>query len=247
VPARTTALHPFDEVREVRGAGWPRAAELAVGAVTFAAFLRGDRAGRHDAALTAGLAATRGGRPVIAVAVDRATRPTPAAYRLARRAVALAARLRLPLVTFVDTPGADPSHESEQAGIAGEIARLMAAVTTHPVPTVSIVTGEGGSGGALAFAACDRLYLMEGAVFSVIAPEGAAAILRRDASQAAEVAPLLKLTGPDLLDLGIIDGIVDRDELATAVDHALVTAQPGDGLARFDRASARWLREPSGP
>jgi len=242
-PARRSDIDPYGAVRGVRDPEWPHAGDVAHTALDDAVTLHGDRAGGRDHAVTAALATTKGGRAVVALVIERRERPTPTGYRLARRAVALAARLSLPVVTFVDTPGADPSAASENAGIAGEIARLMAAVATHPAPTAAVVTGEGGSGGARAFAACDRLYLMDGAVFSVIAPEGAAAILHRDASRAAEVAPLLKLTGPDLVGLGIVDGIVAHDDVAAAVDHALATAHPGDGLRRFDRASARWLRE----
>src|SRR5205823_2295524 len=97
-------------------------------------------------------------------------RPRPAGYRVARRLLALAARLGLPVVTFVDTPGADPTEPSHHGGLAGEIARTLAAMTAHSAPTVSVVVGEGGSGGALAFAATDRLYLVTDAFFSVISP-----------------------------------------------------------------------------
>jgi acetyl-CoA carboxylase carboxyl transferase subunit beta len=242
---RGTRDMAYAQVQAVRAQDWVDIFDVAHNpAVEFIAQMRGDRAGGKGWATEAALGMTVGGRAVVAIVLRPVPRPRPADYRLARRAVALAARLRLPVVTFVDSPGADPSHESEQAGIAGEIARLMAAIATHPAPTVSIVTGEGGSGGALAFAACDRLYLLDGAVFSVIAPEGAAAILYRDALRAAEVAPFLKLTGPDLLEFGIIDGIVARDDVAHAIDHALATAQPGDGLTRFDTATRRAIVEP---
>jgi acetyl-CoA carboxylase alpha subunit len=150
------------------------------------------------------------------------------------------------VVTFVDTPGADPGEASDHAGLAGEIARMLAAVTAHPAPTVSIVVGEGGSGGALAFAATDRLYMLEDAFFSVIAPEGAAAILERDPSHAPSLAARLRLTARDMMDLHIADGIVATDESGDAVravvEHALATANPGDGRARFDEATRAWLR-----
>ncbi len=114
----------------------------------------------------------------------------------------LAGRLGLPVVTMVDTPGADPSPESEADGIAGEIARTFAAMAACPTPTVSVCVGEGGSGGALALSYADRLLVSEHAIFSVIAPEGAAAILERDVTRSPDVADRLKLSSTDLLDLG---------------------------------------------
>jgi len=216
--------------------------------------LVGDRAGGVDPVVSCGLGVTRGGTAAAYVALDRHTldgRPRPAGYRTARRAVALAARLGLPVLTLVDTPGADPRDPSERSGIAGEIARTFAALGGHPAPTVSLVVGEGGSGGALAFAATDRCYLLDGAVFSVIAPEGAAAILERDAGRARELAPRLRLTGPDLVGLGIVDAVLPADspdgpggaEVAGVLDGALVSARPGEGLARLDSATRRWLNE----
>ncbi|MFN8035079.1 MAG: carboxyl transferase domain-containing protein [Acidimicrobiia bacterium] len=205
---------------------------------------RGDRAGGVDDVVRAGLGLTTRGRAVAYVALDRHTadgRPRPAGYRTARRLVALAARLHLPLLTIVDTPGADLSDASERGGIAGEIARTFAAVTGHRAPTVSLTVGEGGSGGALAFAATDRAYLLDGAIFSVIGPEGAAAILERDSSKAPQVAPLLKLTAPDLVRLGIVDGVVGPDTAADVLESALATARPGDGRARLDAATRRWV------
>jgi len=216
--------------------------------------LSGDRAGGVDPVVSCGLGRTRGGTGVAYVALDRHTldgRPRPAGYRTALRVVALAARLGLPVLTLVDTPGADPRDASERSGIAGEIARTFAALTAHPAPTVALVVGEGGSGGALAFAATDRCYLLEGSVFSVIAPEGAAAILERDAGRAAGMAPRLRLTGPDLVGLGIVDAVLPADSpdaegagsVVDAVDAALSAARPGEGLARLDSATRRWLNE----
>jgi acetyl-CoA carboxylase carboxyl transferase subunit beta len=190
--------------------------------------------------------ATVGGRRVVVVAHDRragAGRPGPAGMGLAQRAIALAGRLGLPLVTFIDTPGAEPGAAAEAAGIAGEIARTFAAMAELPTRSVAICVGEGGSGGALAFGHADRLLLLENAIFSVIGPEGAAAILERDVDKAPQVAERLKLTAPDLLGLGIIDGVVTEGlrEIADALALALDTAVPGDRLKRTDAASARWL------
>jgi acetyl-CoA carboxylase carboxyl transferase subunit beta len=192
-----------------------------------------------DPTVRAGLATFEGQR-VVVVASDRHAadgRPTPAGFRLAQRAFALAGRLRLPVLTFVDTPGAHPGAESEAGGIAGEIARTFASMATLPVPSVAVCVGEGGSGGALALASADRLLIQEHAIFSVIAPEGAAAILERDAGQAPLLADRLKLTSSDLLRLGIVDAVAPDDDLRAAIVDALASARVGDRERRFDEAT----------
>jgi acyl-CoA carboxylase subunit beta len=171
-------------------------------------------------------------------------RPRPAGYRLAQRAISLAGRLSLPLLTFVDTPGADPSASSEADGIAGEIARTFRAMAELTTTSVCVCVGEGGSGGALALAHADRLLIQEHAVFSVIAPEGAAAILERDAGKAPELAARLKLTSADLANLGIVDGVVSEPDpggLRLAIVAAFNEAAPGDRDRRIDRATLRWV------
>ncbi|MCB0977394.1 MAG: hypothetical protein KDB02_08035 [Acidimicrobiales bacterium] len=192
------------------------------------------------------------GRAVV-VASDRYAadgRPTPAGFRNAIRGIELAGRLGVPVVAIVDTPGAAPGPDAENDGIAAEIARTFAAMAAVPVPTVGICVGEGGSGGALAFVATDRLLIQEGGVFSVIGPEGAASILERDSTLAPRVASLLKLTAADLRDLGIVDEVVSDDltSAASAVLASLVecTAETcGSGRReRFDRVTRNWLSEP---
>ncbi len=162
---------------------------------------------------------------MILLALDRTHLPGPGAFRKARRCLEVAARLRLPVVTLVDTPGADPSELSEASGIAWEIAATFDAMLSAPVPILSIVTGEGGSGGALAFAAGDRLLIYEHAIFSVIGPEAAAAILWRDADKAPHAARSLKPTAHRLLDLGIADAVLaeppDGRSLAKIVAYHL--------------------------
>ena len=198
-----------------------------------------------DPVTRAGLA-TFEGRRVVVIAHDRHAaegRPLPAGFRLAQRAAALASRLGLPLLTFVDTPGADPGPEAEADGLAREIARTFSALDAISSVSVSVCVGEGGSGGALAIANADRLLIQRHAIFSVIAPEGAAAILRRDASLAPEVTPELRLTSGDLVDLGIVDAAVDEtaDAMRSAIIGAVGDARPGDRRRRFDGATTRWL------
>lgn len=186
------------------------------------------------------------GTEVVVVASDRHAgdgRPGPAAYRQARRAVDLAGRLGRPLVALVDTPGADPGPGSENGGIAREIAETFAAMDAVPVPTLALCVGEGGSGGALALAWADTLLVQEHATFSVIAPEGAAAILRRDAGQAAAVADQLALTSGALRDLGVVDGVLPDDVAGTvaAVRAALAEVPVGRRRARPDAVTVAGL------
>jgi acetyl-CoA carboxylase carboxyl transferase subunit beta len=166
---------------------------------------------------------------------------------LVQRAVGLAGRLGLAVVSLVDMPGAEPGSAAENAGAAGEIARTFAAMLDVATPTIAVCVGEGGSGGALALAAADVLVLQEHAIFSVIAPEGAAAILEHDATKAPEMAPHLKLTSADVVALGVADEVVP-DTVEAVVDavtrHLMAPPPTGARLARFDAATTRWLREP---
>jgi acetyl-CoA carboxylase carboxyl transferase subunit alpha len=132
----------------------------------------------------------------------------PDGYRKAMRLAKLAERFHNPIVTFVDTPGAYPGREAEERGQAEAIAKSLEFFAGLKTPIVVVVTGEGGSGGALAIAVGDRILMMENAVYSVISPEGCAGILWRDGAKAPEAAEALKITAPDLLKLGAIDEIV---------------------------------------
>jgi acyl-CoA carboxylase subunit beta len=232
----------WSEVLRARAAGRPTGIDRAARLCSSWLELRG-----LDPTVRAGLATVAGHRCVV-VASDRHTgdgRPTPDGFRLAQRAVALAGRLGLPVVTLVDTPGADPSPDAEAGGLGQEIAATFGALATCPTPIVSVCVGEGGSGGALALSYADRLLMCEHAIFSVIGPEGAAAILERDVSKAPQVADVLKLTSADLAALGIVDGVIgeSQDALDAAVATALDEAVPGDRERRFDAATARWLVE----
>jgi acetyl-CoA carboxylase carboxyl transferase subunit beta len=230
----------WGEVLRARAVGRPTGIDRAARLCTSWLELRG-----ADAVVRAGLA-TVADRRCVVVATDRYHRdgrPTPAGYRLAQRAVGLAGRLGLPVVTLVDTPGADPSPASEADGLAYEIAHTFEAMAGCPTPIVSVCVGEGGSGGALALSYADRLLMTGHAVFSVIGPEGAAAILERNPARGADVADLLRLTSADMLALGVVDKIIAEGQTAleVAVAAALDTAVPGEREARFDRVTARWI------
>jgi acetyl-CoA carboxylase alpha subunit len=230
----------WGEVLRARAIGRPTGIDRAARLCSSWLELRGT-----DPVVRAGLA-TVAGRRCVVVATDRyhaEGRPNAAGFRLAQRAVALAGRLGLPVVTLVDTPGADPSPQSEADGLAYEIAHTLRAFAECPTPVVSVCVGEGGSGGALALSYADRLIMAEHAVFSVIGPEGAAAILERDPDRAADVADRLALTSGDMLALGVVDEVIAEGQSALdgAVAAALETARVGERESRFDRVTARWL------
>jgi acyl-CoA carboxylase subunit beta len=201
-----------------------------------------------DPAIRAALATVAGQRCVV-IAMDRhafgdaAAKPGPGAFRLAQRALRLADRLGLPVLTLIDTPGADPSPGAEAAGLAGEIAHTLLAMAELRGASVALCVGEGGSGGAMALGHADRLLMLEGAVFSVIGPEAGAAILYRDRARVPELASALRSTAPDLLQLGIIDAIVPETVAAVRqqVARAFGEARPGDRLCREHQATAAAL------
>ncbi len=132
----------------------------------------------------------------------------PEGYRKALRLMKLAERFNRPILTFIDTPGAYPGVDAEQRGQSEAIARNLMEMARLRVPIIAVVTGEGGSGGALALAVADRVLMLEHAIYSVISPEGCAAILWNDPAKSADAASALRMTAPELLDLRIIDGII---------------------------------------
>jgi acetyl-CoA carboxylase carboxyl transferase subunit alpha len=180
--------------------------------------LHGDRQYRDDPSIVAGFALL-GGRPVMAIGEQRGRdtkenlrrnfgMPQPEGYRKVERLAHLASRLGLPIVTFVDTKGADPGITSEEHAQSEAIAMCLQAFATAKVPIVATVIGEGGSGGALALAIADRVIMLEHSTYSVASPDACAAILWSDATKAEEAASRLKLTAQDLEQFGVIDEIV---------------------------------------
>ncbi|HET7874912.1 MAG TPA: acetyl-CoA carboxylase carboxyltransferase subunit alpha, partial [Methylomirabilota bacterium] len=180
--------------------------------------LHGDRVFGDDKAIVGGLA-TFDGEPVVVIGHQkgRDTReniarnfgmPHPEGYRKALRLMQLAGKFGKPIITFIDTPGAYPGLGAEERGQAEAIARNLREMAGLPTPVICVVTGEGGSGGALAIGVGNRVLMLEYAIYSVISPEGCAAILWGDAAKAPEAAEVMRITAPDLLRLGVIDGIV---------------------------------------
>lgn len=211
---------PWDVVTTARSPERPLAHELLLEMTESLFVLNGDRAGGNDPAVDVGLGRIYGQR-IVVLSLDRGRAPGPAAFRKARRGIDLAERLSIPVVSLIDTRGADPSEESESGGIAWEIAALYQRLLTVPVPTLAVVTGEGGSGGALAFAATDLFLAYEGSFFSVIGPELAAEILWRESSRAPEAARRLHLSAHDLLRLGIADELIPEPADPAALKRVL--------------------------
>ncbi|MGH2570414.1 MAG: acetyl-CoA carboxylase carboxyltransferase subunit alpha [bacterium] len=202
--------------------------------------LRGDRGFADDRAIVAGIGGFRGrrvmfvghqkGRDIKEKLERNFGMPHPEGYRKALRLMRLAGRFRRPILTFIDTQGAYPGIGAEERGQSEAIARNLMEMTRIPVPIVGIVIGEGGSGGALALGVCDRVLMMENAVYSVISPEGCAAILWGDRSRAAEAADALRLTAQDLAELGVVDAIVPEPSGGAHRDFPAAARAVGDAL-----------------
>jgi acetyl-CoA carboxylase carboxyl transferase alpha subunit len=224
--------------------------------------LHGDRLFGDDEAVVAGLARI-GDRRVVVVGQQKGAdtdenirrnfgMPHPEGYRKAMRLMELGERLGLPIVTFVDVPGAHPGPESEERGIAEAIARSIGLMSRLRVPIVVVITGEGGSGGALAIAVGDVVIALENAVYSVISPEGCASILWRTADEAQTAALAMKMTAPDQQALGVVDIVIaeppggaHEDPAETALRIRTVVLEQLDALSRIpvdELVDARYRR-----
>jgi acetyl-CoA carboxylase carboxyl transferase subunit alpha len=249
-------------VRNARDVSRPHTLELLELMGTDVIELHGDRLFRDDPAIVAGFARLDG-RPIVFVGQQKGSEtdenirrnfgmPHPEGYRKAIRVFALAERLGLPVVTFVDTPGAFPGAASEERGVAEAIARSISMLTRLQVPVVVVITGEGGSGGALALAAGDVVLALENAIYSVISPEGCASILWRSAEAAQEAAVAMRLTAGEQLTLGVVDEVVPEpgegaqsDPAETARGLAAAIRRQLDRLAEVpveDLLEARYAR-----
>ena len=196
--------------------------------------LHGDRAFADDAAIVGGIGRLDGA-PVVVIGhqkgrnvKERVKRnfgmPHPEGYRKAQRLMLLAERFGRPVITFIDTPGAYPGLGAEERGQSEAIAASLRLMARLAVPIVAVVIGEGGSGGALALGVADRILMLEHSVYSVISPEGCAAILWKSADKAVDAADALKMTAKDLLALGVIDEIVPEPLGCAHRNHAAMAA-----------------------
>ncbi len=203
--------------------------------------LHGDRAFRDDEAIVGGVGKFRD-RAVMIIGHQKGRgtkenikrnfgQPRPEGYRKARRLMELAARLGLPILTFIDTQGAYPGIDAEERGQAEAIAKNLEIMSRLPVPIVATVIGEGGSGGALAIGVADRILMLEYAVYSVISPEGCAAILWKDQKKVELAAAQLKMTAADLLELGIADRVLDEPPGGAHRDPEAAALTVGDAIA----------------
>lgn len=234
-------LSAWQKTQVARHPERPKARDYIAALITDWTPLAGDRAFADDAAIQAGLGRFRG-RSVMVIATEKGAdtesrvahnfgMARPEGYRKARRLMELAGRFAIPVLTFVDTSGAFPGIDAEARGQAEAIARSIEACLSVPAPLVATVIGEGGSGGAVALAAGDAVLMLEHAIYSVISPEGCAAILWKDAAQAPAAAEALKLTAQDLHRLGLIDTIIPEPLGGAHRDSAAAIAAAGEAIS----------------
>jgi acetyl-CoA carboxylase carboxyl transferase subunit alpha len=233
-------LTPWQKVQLARHPDRPHGSDYIKELITEFTPLAGDRAFAEDRAIIGGLGRFRG-RSVMVIAHEKGAdtesrvkhnfgMARPEGYRKARRLMELAERFGLPVITFVDTAGAYPGIDAEARGQAEAIARSIEACLQLQVPLVASVIGEGGSGGAIAIAAGNKVLMMEHAVYSVISPEGCASILWRSAENAQDAAEAMRLTAQDLLKLGVIDAIVPEPLGGAHRERQAAIAALGDAI-----------------
>jgi acetyl-CoA carboxylase carboxyl transferase subunit alpha len=252
-------LAPAQKVQVARHPNRPHCMDYIDGLIEDFTPLAGDRGFAEDRAIIGGIGRFRGRSAMIIgqeKGNDTETRvrhnfgmAKPEGYRKAIRLMELAERFKLPVITMVDTAGAYPGVGAEERGQAEAIARSIDTCLRLKVPMIATVIGEGGSGGAIALAAADRVLMLEHAIYSVISPEGCASILWRTNTAAAEAAAALRLTAQDLKDLGVIDRVIaepiggahrDREEIMTAVGNAIEDSL--DELRGLDGSALRLKR-----
>ncbi len=204
--------------------------------------LAGDRAFGEDAAIVGGTGYFRG-KPVMVVGQQKGRdtkqkllrnfgMPKPEGYRKALRLMRLAAKFGRPIITLLDTPGAYPGIDAEERGQAEAIAVNLREMSRLGVPIIVVVIGEGGSGGALALGVGNRVLILQNAIYSVISPESCAAIIYRDSGKAAQAAAALKITAPDLFELGLVDEIVPEPGEGAHTDYDQAAQLLGDAIAK---------------
>jgi acetyl-CoA carboxylase carboxyl transferase subunit alpha len=235
-------LSAWQKVQVARHPERPHLTDYLGALVTDFTPLAGDRLFGEDAALIGGIGRLSGYSCVVignekgSDTEDRVKRnfgmARPEGYRKAQRLMKLAERFHLPVVALVDTPGAYPGIDAEARGQAEAIARCLQVSMDIRVPMIAVIIGEGGSGGAIAIAAGNRVLMLEHAVYSVISPEGCASILWRSADKAKDAAEALKLTAQDLLQLGVIDAIIPEPVGGAHRDRARTIQAVGEAIAR---------------
>ncbi|SCA91633.1 Acetyl-coenzyme A carboxylase carboxyl transferase subunit alpha [Pseudolactococcus piscium] len=213
----------------------------------------GDRNFRDDGAIIGGIASLAG-RPVTIVGIQKGKslqdnldrnfgQPHPEGYRKALRLMKQAEKFGRPVITFINTAGAFPGSGAEERGQGEAIARNLFEMSDLKVPVIAIINGEGGSGGALALAVADRVWMLENTMYSILSPEGFATILWKDSSRAPEAAELLKITSKDLLANGVIDKIIPEEDTIALLKAALITELDAlTSMTTEDLVEARYQR-----
>ncbi len=240
-------LTPYDRVQIARKKNRPTITDYID--VLFDDFieLKGDRLGAEDESILGGIASFRG-MPVTVIG-HRKGRTTeenikynfgmtsPEGYRKAVRLMKQAEKFHRPVITFVDTPGAYPGLEAETHGQSVAIAESIAKTITLKVPVITIITGEGSSGGALAISAADSVWMLENAVYSILSPEGFASIIWKDAKRAPEACDIMKITAGELLEFGLIDGVIPEGKQTLSTIRKMLSTE----LARLSKLSEQAL------
>jgi acetyl-CoA carboxylase carboxyl transferase subunit alpha len=241
-PQPTSELSAWDRVQIARHISRPHTLEYIRGLCDDFVELHGDRRYGDDPALIGGVASFEG-RTVVVLGHQKGknTRenmqrnfgmPKPEGYRKALRLFRHAEKFSLPLFCFIDTPAADPGKESEERGQANAVAECILTMAGLRTPIIAVVLGEGGSGGALAIGVADRVLMLENAIYSVVSPEGCASILWRDSSKAPEAARAMRVTAPDLRELGVADEIIPEPEGGAHLDAPAAIAAVRATMAR---------------
>jgi len=234
-------LSPWQKVQVARHPQRPHAKEFIEGLIDNFIPLAGDRCFAEDKALIAGMGLFNG-QSVLVLGTEKGGNtqervkhnfgmPKPEGYRKAKRIMDMAEKFQLPIITFVDTPGAFPGIDAEERGQSEAIASCIEKLLTLNVPIVSVVIGEGGSGGALAIAVADRILMLQHGIYSVISPEGCASILWRDAASAEQAATALKITSKDLSKMHIVDEVITEPVGGAHRDHALTFKRTSRAIA----------------
>jgi acetyl-CoA carboxylase carboxyl transferase subunit alpha len=238
---KSTGLTPWDRVQLARHANRPHALAYIGALCDEFVELHGDRADGDDTAMVGGIGRFRG-RTVMIVGHQKgeSTReniqrnfgmPKPEGYRKALRLFRQAEKFGMPLITFIDTPGADPGLSSEENGQAFAIAANVFAMADLTIPSVAVVIGEGGSGGALAIGVADRVLMLENAIYSVASPEACAAIIWKDSARAPDAAAAMRVNADDLLAFGLVDEVIPERPAAHEDPQATIVAT-GDAIER---------------
>ena len=234
-------LTAWDRVQLARHATRPHSLDYIHDLVRGFVELRGDRLFGDDRALIGGIGEFRG-RTVMAIGHQKGTNtreniernfgmPKPEGYRKALRLIRLAEKFGIPLLTFIDTPAADPGLGSEERGQATAIAENLIAMAAMRIPAIATVIGEGGSGGALAISVADRILMLENAIYAVASPEACATILWKDAGQAPAAAEILRITARDLKEFGIADEVI-AESVPAHEQPATTIQRVGDAIER---------------